>query len=806
MALSKKSVNEELVKATDEVPASVEEISALLKKGADPVTAGCGGDGESVLHYAVRDQPCEIVKLLLDHSDYDVNHVSDDEFGPEPLIYLAAENPDFRVFSMLINDYGADCPTEGSYNPVYSFLMSWRHSEINPNDVCLFLSDACHIDDQHIFWNAVRSNSLELCKYMYEERDVSLEEEDEEGYSAIHIAAQSYEPDVLKWLVEDLGVSPETENTEGMRPIHVACNLAITYQSNLIYLVKDCGVDMTVESDECLLPVHYLTRSMCSMGDQINGIKGCVEKLHLDFTAESSDGRTALGFTIYNKCTEMTKYLVKLFGEVGIQKAYETAFRMDDIEYVSFLAEECKFNLKKEKWVELYQYEEEEREWEDTPMMRVLRNDNLEIFKYCFEKHFGSKLPPLSKVPFEKAHICYAKSIINYLVSLFGGKAYMDCLLDDAYEGTWSAFCEAARLDDMDLLKYLVEEKCVDLEYCRHGDSSFRKSFQFPIHAAITNGNLEMVRYLVEECKCDPFESSPNDGSTVLFATKQNQLDIVDYLVTECGISAMSSVLSFAEDKLFKQAFAFIDKYGIDVDELFCCLCPSPNKNVLSFLKKLYSKYDIDLSFKDEDGNSALVNALAYGRLQTVKWLVEECGEDILKVSVEEKNALILAAQSENLELIRYLVEKCGFNVDSKDKSGNTVLIYAINGPNLAFEENFQICKYLIKHGADVNAISEGGSNVLHYAIAGFYDDDMFKWFVKAGADVNVINKNGSSPLHIAAEKGNLEIVRFLVEECGMNPAIDGGRGTPAKKAKGNKEVVNYLHKKEKEYSEKQKG
>ena len=413
MTMSKESINEELLRALEEVPASVEEVSALLKKGADPVSAVRGG--RSVLYWAAEDQPCEILKLLLDRSDFDVNYKSDEEYAPEPLIYRAARNIDFRVLPLLINEYGVECPIGGNYNPIHWVCVNYaarlrnrNKKKYNPfkatEDFYLYLRDECHIDDQNIFWNAVRGECLDLCKYMTTEKEIDLELENDEGKAAIHLAAETNGyTDILKWLVFEEHISPETESSFGMRPIHFA-SMGLPHESVLSFLVNDCKVDTTAQSDEGFCPIHYA----CNYGWEWV-LEMFIEKLHFDYTLEDSDGWIPLDYTIYNKNVDSTKYLVKKYGKEGIRIAYERALSFNDLGYVQFLSEDCGFDLKKEKWVELYQYEDEEREWEDTPMMRVLRNDNLDIFRYCFEKHYGSKLPLLSKVPFERARGCWAE-------------------------------------------------------------------------------------------------------------------------------------------------------------------------------------------------------------------------------------------------------------------------------------------------------------------------------------------------------------------------------------------------------------
>ncbi|MFO7870498.1 MAG: ankyrin repeat domain-containing protein [Kiritimatiellia bacterium] len=60
---------------------------------------------------------------------------------------------------------------------------------------------------------------------------------------------------------------------------------------------------------------------------------------------------------------------------------------------------------------------------------------------------------------------------------------------------------------------------------------------------------------------------------------------------------------------------------------------------------------------------------------------------------------------------------------------------------------------------------------------------------LKEGADVNILSQSGVTPLHRAAQYGNTETVRFLIDN-GADPSIaPPGIGTPADIAEKNNQT-----------------
>jgi len=97
-----------------------------------------------------------------------------------------------------------------------------------------------------------------------------------------------------------------------------------------------------------------------------------------------------------------------------------------------------------------------------------------------------------------------------------------------------------------------------------------------------------------------------------------------------------------------------------------------------------------------------------------------------------EKGATILgyATIFECLPLIKYLIEIKKVNVDFLDNTGGTSLIAAINRHNL------DIVKYLVDHGADVNAKSEHGETPLWWALERG-SSNIIKYLVSKGANLD---------------------------------------------------------------------
>ncbi|MDX2030796.1 MAG: ankyrin repeat domain-containing protein [Blastocatellia bacterium] len=145
----------------------------------------------------------------------------------------------------------------------------------------------------------------------------------------------------------------------------------------------------------------------------------------------------------------------------------------------------------------------------------------------------------------------------------------------------------------------------------------------------------------------------------------------------------------------------------------------------------------------DEYGETPLTLACGNGSTALIRRLVE-AGADVKATRWDGSTALMLAANAGNVEATRLLLDR-GAPIDAAESSkGQTALMWA------ASEGHPEIVRLLIERGANVKAVSKGGFAPLTFAtVKG--DARSIKHLLAAGADPNTKLPDGSSALMAAA-------------------------------------------------------
>jgi ankyrin repeat protein len=108
----------------------------------------------------------------------------------------------------------------------------------------------------------------------------------------------------------------------------------------------------------------------------------------------------------------------------------------------------------------------------------------------------------------------------------------------------------------------------------------------------------------------------------------------------------------------------------------------------------------------------------------------------------------------------------------------------------------YEVARYLVLKGADVNLPSNNGFNVypLHSAAAGNHTQ-IARMLIENNAQVNVRQQAGVTPLHSAAQNGNIDLLILLLEHgADVSIRMEGGK-LPADLAreKGFEEIAEAL-------------
>ncbi|XP_065334475.1 uncharacterized protein LOC135935839 [Cloeon dipterum] len=132
----------------------------------------------------------------------------------------------------------------------------------------------------------------------------------------------------------------------------------------------------------------------------------------------------------------------------------------------------------------------------------------------------------------------------------------------------------------------------------------------------------------------------------------------------------------------------------------------------------------------------------------------------------------------------RFLVEEIGVDARAKDNNGCTALRIAVN-------KGVEKCvDYLMTKDIDLEVKNKRGRTCLHFA-AGRGDLEDLQTWIELGGDLNVVDEKGMTALHLASEKGHLQFVEKLLAcaaEEAYNPDI--GEGCVGSKLKKN-EILN---------------
>ena len=135
------------------------------------------------------------------------------------------------------------------------------------------------------------------------------------------------------------------------------------------------------------------------------------------------------------------------------------------------------------------------------------------------------------------------------------------------------------------------------------------------------------------------------------------------------------------------------------------------------------------------------------GGTESISFLVNKGADVNAKTYINELTPLHVACENQQLMSARILIE-CGADIDAKTSEYWTPMHYAANQGNL------NIVKELIQAGATVNC----------YTITKVGSSALVKLLISNGAIVNCKNSSGETPLMLAASKGHIVSVNYLLE------------------------------------------
>jgi len=284
------------------------------------------------------------------------------------------------------------------------------------------------------------------------------------------------------------------------------------------------------------------------------------------------------------------------------------------------------------------------------------------------------------------------------------------------------------------------------------------------LHEACHRKRFEVAKYLIEqgaEINTMTTEGSGYVAKTPLQHALQNKYDPLILLLLEKGADV--NTRNSNNDTVLHMAISNLK----NTDQV-----ENSNSNPKKIIQELLAK-NVNVNEADASGLTPLYKACEKGELEVIKWIVEKKG-DLNAFGRYGRPPLLAAVSQGNLEIVRFLFEK-GVNPKPQEpKSENSL------GPESTWETPLSIA---------------AGSHKVYSDKEWKPNPEMIRFLHANGADINQKNKYQETPLHIAAQRGDLETVKLLVE-LGADPLVTNRSKETAvavARAKGHEEIATYL-------------
>lgn len=260
-----------------------------------------------------------------------------------------------------------------------------------------------------------------------------------------------------------------------------------------------------------------------------------------------------------------------------------------------------------------------------------------------------------------------------------------------------------------------------------------------------------------------------------------NKIDVNSYFY---GITALQVASTNGDEEIVK---LLLQKPDIrvnapDQNTGFTALIHATQNNQENIVKLLLQVPNIDINVQDKEGFTALMWASINGNENITKLLLQARNINFNAQNKVGSTALMLAIGYGHDNIVKLLLQVPGIDFNAQNYIGSTALMNAVTNKNI------NMVKILLDAGADSTIKNKFGKTALAYASTDFKPIVMpllmksspheLNWFQAAKngnlemmqkiikrIDVNIQDDTGQTALMLAADKGNINIVKFLLSD-----------------------------------------
>ena len=304
------------------------------------------------------------------------------------------------------------------------------------------------------------------------------------------------------------------------------------------------------------------------------------------------------------------------------------------------------------------------------------------------------------------------------------------------------------------------------------------------LYTAVRGNHVDIVEYLIKECGCDPMMVTRygRSGPVLHYVASEGSLNVLKCMVMNINGHIMDEqYLDTNGRTVLYCAVKHIDVVKYLINECNCDIMTPvkdgvpvlhyvASEGLLDVLKCMVMNINghiMDKQYLDTNGRTVLYCAVKH--IDVVKYLINECNCDIMTPVKDGVPVLHYVASEGFLDVLKYMVMNINGHIMDKQYRtiyDRTVLHYAV--------EHLDVVKYLINEcNCDIMTPDKCGNTILHY-VASKRLHDVFKYFITADHYPMTTNNSGQT----GAVK-HIDVVKYLVNECNCDIMITDKDGVP---------------------------
>ncbi|XP_071086322.1 ankyrin-3-like, partial [Haliotis cracherodii] len=615
---------------------------------------------------------------------------------------------------------------------------------------------------------AARAGHGELVDFLVKKgADMTLVNND--GDNILHQACRGGDVETVEIVLAQNKLDINRRNKNGETPVMMAARAG--HGELVDFLVKK-GADMSIVNNDGDNILHQA----CKGGD-METVKKVLAQNKLDINRRSKNRETPVMMAASAGHGELVDFLVNTGADMSLvntggDNILHQACRVGDEETVRRVIAQSKLDINSRS------------KNSETPVMIAAKAGYVKLVVFLMKKRADMSL----------ANKC-GENILHQACRGGDIETVREVLAQDKLDINSSSkngetpVMMAARAGYVELVDFLVK-KGADMSLVNSGGDNI-------LHQACRGGDIETVKTVLAQDKLDINSRSKNGETPVMMAARAGYVELVDLLVKKGGDM---SLVNNSGDNILHQA------------------CRGGDEGTV---KRVLAQDKVDINSRDKRGWTPVVVAALARHGELVDFLVKK-GADMSSVNNSGDNILHQACSGGDVEIVKRILALEKVDINSRDQNGETPVMMA------ARDGHVQLVEVLVKKGADMSLVNNGGDNILHQACKGgdietvkevLAQDKLdinsrgktgqtpvmkaaragYGGLVKKGADMTLVNNDGDDILHQSCRGGDVETVKIVLAQNKLRINSRAKNGwTPVMMAAraGHRELVDFLVKK----------